>query len=213
MRSPEAEVNYTAAAGACALSTHGELNVYLDALRPTATADAEFFAHLVAWNARSAKVRDSLAALPAISIAFSADARHRENAYAHLAELSPGEVMNDTERKALRYAAALVENEGNCQLARDLRDLARSDAPKMGTFITGIDVFSVDGQRLVSAESEQGAVDASGEVDYIEISLVHRIRNGDGVHVSSPLSKGAVLTFSGLRLESMGTDLNWETPR
>lgn len=49
-------------------SPHGELTVYEKVGRAAAKEDAEFLAHLIAWNRIHGQVRDSKVALPVISL-------------------------------------------------------------------------------------------------------------------------------------------------
>lgn len=74
---------------ALAKSPHGKLDEYLPIGLPAAKEDPEFFAHLVAWNARKGEVRDAKAALPIIALTGTTDEAMLENALAHLASLEP----------------------------------------------------------------------------------------------------------------------------
>lgn len=123
----ESAVNYNAAAGACGLSVHGKLEAYLEALRPVATADPDFLAHLTAWNARSAKVRDSLAALPAISLAYAPPhTADRENAYACMADLAPRDLIRALKfHRSIQGKQFTARNDTQAFVARYLRSFER----------------------------------------------------------------------------------------
>lgn len=88
--------------GELARSPHRNLEEYLPVGRQAAKYDPEFLAHLIAWNDRKGQIRDSKVALPLIAIEgaiLRPDAEFRENGEAHLAKLSPRELL-----KALRFA-------------------------------------------------------------------------------------------------------------
>lgn len=73
---------------------HGELKNYLPVAVPAAKSDPELFAHLVAWDANSGKVKDSKRAMPLIALRglTSEHVEFAENAVAHLLLLSPREL-------------------------------------------------------------------------------------------------------------------------
>jgi hypothetical protein len=71
-------------------SPHGELKSYLPVAQAAAKQDAEFFAHLVSWDAKNGQIRDAHVALPMCSLrepSFSGELL--DNSLAHLALLSP----------------------------------------------------------------------------------------------------------------------------
>jgi hypothetical protein len=71
-------------------SPHGDLSGYVPVGLRSAQEDPDFFAHLLAWDARNGQVRDAKVALPVIAWASrSKDADYTENALAHLASLDP----------------------------------------------------------------------------------------------------------------------------
>lgn len=73
-------------------SPHGKLTDYLPQAAPAAAQDADFFAHLIAWNRRKGQIRDAKVALPVIALAAKPKhPAHVENALAHLAALGPRE--------------------------------------------------------------------------------------------------------------------------
>ena len=79
-----------------AKSPHGKLEEYLPTGQLASRQDPEFFAHLVAWNARKGEVRDSKVALPLIaldSLVLAGDPEFRDNALAHLAKLAPRDLI------------------------------------------------------------------------------------------------------------------------
>jgi len=81
-----------------AKSPHGKLEEYLPLGRQAAREDPEFFAHLVAWNARKGQIRDAKVALPLISLESMISREHgdpvlMDNAKAHLALLSPRDLL------------------------------------------------------------------------------------------------------------------------
>ena len=85
----EAQLSKPAIISALAKSPHGKLAEYLPVGRQAASEDADFFAHLIAWNHRNGQVRDARAALPVIALAVSSPDEAIENALAHLADLDP----------------------------------------------------------------------------------------------------------------------------
>jgi hypothetical protein len=84
-------------------SPHGKLEEYLPIGKKAANEDPEFFAHLIAWNSTKGQVRDAKVALPLIaidSLVPLAGNKHspgmgefKDNALAHLATLSPRDLM------------------------------------------------------------------------------------------------------------------------
>lgn len=80
-------------------SPHGDLKAYLPVGLAAGKQQAEFFAHLVAYNARKGQIRDAKVALPVIALATTKDTDFQENALAHLAALGPREFA-----KALEFS-------------------------------------------------------------------------------------------------------------
>lgn len=76
-------------------STHGNLKQYVPVTRKAAAQDAEFLAHLIAWNQRTGQIRDSKIALPVASLAEPqfTDPELVENSLAHLALLDPRNLL------------------------------------------------------------------------------------------------------------------------
>jgi len=70
-----------------AKSPHGSLEEYGSVGPRACEQDPEFFAHLIAWNAKKGSIRDSKLALPMIALAHSRDEEFLSNAKAHLAQL------------------------------------------------------------------------------------------------------------------------------
>ena len=68
---------------------HGELNGYVPIMRRVALENPEFAAHFLSWNKLNGQVRDSLVALPAITLAVREfdDNELLENSLAHMASL------------------------------------------------------------------------------------------------------------------------------
>lgn len=84
-------------------SPHGKLEEYVPIGTAAAKEQAEFFAHLIAYNYARGQVRDSKIALPVISLtAAGAATEFVENAIAHLALLDPRSLV-----KAVRFAKSL----------------------------------------------------------------------------------------------------------
>lgn len=96
-------------------STHGNLKEYLNIGKDAATQEAEFFAHLLAWNRLKGSIRDSKVALPVI--ALTNPKLHEDfvdNALANIALLGPREL-----EKAFRFALE-VKIPGNMRKVRHL---------------------------------------------------------------------------------------------
>jgi hypothetical protein len=70
-------------------SPHGDLAAYVPVGVPAARDDADFFAHLLAWNHHRGQVRDAKVALPVLALAARPIAIFAQNALAHLADLNP----------------------------------------------------------------------------------------------------------------------------
>lgn len=75
-------------------SEHGDLKKYIETGRAAATQDAEFYAHLIAWDAIRGQVRDAHVALPMISLATKGYPKdYLENSLAHIALLRPRDFL------------------------------------------------------------------------------------------------------------------------
>lgn len=74
---------------------HGKLSNFVNDALPAAKTDPELFAHLVAWNHKGGKVRDSKVAFPIIALRGLAreDRIFAENAVAHVASLDPRDCL------------------------------------------------------------------------------------------------------------------------
>lgn len=73
-------------------SPHKDLNLFTPVSTKAVKEDPEFFAHLIAWNAKNGQIRDSKVALPVIALAARSqdtDQELLENAVAHIADLDP----------------------------------------------------------------------------------------------------------------------------
>ena len=80
-------------------SPHGKLTEYIPVGQKAAKTEAEFFAHLIAWDAIKGQIRDAKVALPCISLSVSSfPSELAENSLAHLAKLNPRELL-----KAYRF--------------------------------------------------------------------------------------------------------------
>jgi hypothetical protein len=91
---------------------HGDLDEYLPVGTRAAMEDVDFYAHLIAWNEKNGQVRDAKLALPVIQLSTLKGVPQvkggslgvvRENAQAHLALLSPRDLV-----RALRWAKGKV---------------------------------------------------------------------------------------------------------
>lgn len=83
-------------------SAHGKLSEYVP-VGLAAARDAEFYAHLIAWNEKTGQLRDSKVALPVLSLAskeYPADLV--QNSLAHIAMLDPRML-----ERAIRFAKAI----------------------------------------------------------------------------------------------------------
>ena len=76
---------------------HGKLDEYRKVGEVAAHEDADFYAHLVAWNAANGQVRDAKVALPVIALAGVLDGEHESNALAHVAMLDPRNLLRALE--------------------------------------------------------------------------------------------------------------------
>lgn len=82
-------------------SPHGKLEEYVPTGRIASLHEPEFLAHLIAWNEKKGQVRDSKVALPVLALG-SAEPEFVDNALAHLALLSPRDLL-----RAVRFAMSL----------------------------------------------------------------------------------------------------------
>jgi len=83
-------------------SPHGDLAQYAPIGLQAAAEDPNFFAHLVAWNARKGQIRDAKVALPVLALTAAAlrdDVELRDNAIAHIVSLDPRNLV-----RAVRFA-------------------------------------------------------------------------------------------------------------
>ena len=102
-------------------SAHGKLAEYLPAATVAAREDADFYAHLLAWNATRGNVRDARVALPVVALASRpSDRTYIENALALLAALPPREFA-----KAVAFAREVGAPDRTVRrlVARYLRDI------------------------------------------------------------------------------------------
>jgi hypothetical protein len=101
---------------------HGNLAIFVNNALPAARTDPEMFAHLIAWNNKEGKVRDSKVAFPVIGIRGldKKNGEFAENAVAHIVNLDPrdclraytfskeltktGNIINGGHRRLLEYA-------------------------------------------------------------------------------------------------------------
>lgn len=75
-------------------SPHGKLEEYLPVATAAVAQEPEFLAHLIAWNREKGQIRDSKAAVPAITLANAAyPTDFVENSLAHLGLLVPRELL------------------------------------------------------------------------------------------------------------------------
>ncbi len=70
-------------------SPHGTLAEYVGTGIVAAVEEPDFLAHLIAWNGAKGQIRDAKVALPTIHLMITKDQEYEENAYAHLAQLDP----------------------------------------------------------------------------------------------------------------------------
>ena len=81
-------------------SAHGKLSEYLVEGKKAAVQEAEFFAHLIAWDRINGQIRDAKVALPVVSLtAPNFPSALAENSMAHLGLLGPRELL-----RAYRFA-------------------------------------------------------------------------------------------------------------
>ena len=84
-------------------SPHGKLAEYVPVGKKAVETEPEFFAHLVAWDAKNGQIRDAKAALPILSLTVPSFPQELvDNSLAHLALLNPRELL-----KAYRFALDL----------------------------------------------------------------------------------------------------------
>lgn len=88
-------------------SPHGDLAQYVPVGIEAARSDPNFYAHLIAWNARKGSIRDAKVALPILALtaqALQTDVELRENAYAHMLSLAPRDML-----RAVRFAKSVPQ--------------------------------------------------------------------------------------------------------
>ncbi len=90
MKKNEAGLTHNEIIAELTKSPHGDLKQYIPVATRALTEQAEFFAHLVAWNQRKGQIRDAKVALPVLGLK---DAAYRENALANLALLDPRNLL------------------------------------------------------------------------------------------------------------------------
>lgn len=74
-------------------SPHGKLSEYVPVGKQAILQEAEFSAHLLAWDRTHGQIRDSKVALPVVTLAFEKEPEFLDNAFAHLALLGPRELL------------------------------------------------------------------------------------------------------------------------
>lgn len=74
-------------------STHGKLSEYIPLAKEAIQQEAEFVAHMIAWDRTHGQIRDSKVALPVATLAFEKEPEFLDNAFAHLAMLGPRELL------------------------------------------------------------------------------------------------------------------------
>src|SRR4030042_845202 len=103
-------------------SAHGALADYVPTCLQAAEQDAEFLAHLIAWNYDKGQIRDSKVALPVVSSfvnSFNDD--FLDNSYAHFALLNPREML-----KGYRFALSLRDNKELSPRIGGIKNIVRS---------------------------------------------------------------------------------------
>lgn len=88
-------------------SSHASLQDYIPLCVPAARDEAEFYAHLITWNHNKGAVRDVQMALPVIGLNEFTEPEFIGNALAHLAKLTPRELL-----AAYKFAQGYVRNKG-----------------------------------------------------------------------------------------------------
>lgn len=87
-------------------SPHGNLKEYVDMGKKAIAAEAEFFAHMVAWNQKNGQVRDAKVALPVVTLTDRTQPEEfTENALAHVVSLDPRNLV-----RAVQFAKDLKTN-------------------------------------------------------------------------------------------------------
>jgi hypothetical protein len=87
--------------------THRDLTKYVDEVLPAAKSDALLYNHLIAWNEKNGRIKESKIALPVIALRTDAmlDSKYVENVIAHIGSLSPRELL-----KAYRFSTELSKD-------------------------------------------------------------------------------------------------------
>jgi hypothetical protein len=85
-------------------SPHGTLSEYVPIGQAAAKSDPDFYAHLIAWNAKNGQIRDAKVALPVVSLAPGINMPEdlAENSLAHFVSQGPRELL-----RAYRFALDL----------------------------------------------------------------------------------------------------------
>lgn len=85
-------------------SPHGTLSEYVPIGKAAAKSDPEFYAHLIAWNAKNGQIRDAKVALPVVSLTAGINMPEdlAENSLAHFVSQGPRELL-----RAYRFALEL----------------------------------------------------------------------------------------------------------
>jgi Mg-chelatase subunit ChlD len=122
----ESGLNKQQIIGLLTRSPHGEFAKYIPHASPAAVLEPEFFSHMIAWNEKNGSIRDSKVALPIIGLSQPSvrdDAELRDNALAHLALLSPRDLL-----RAVRFGLERKDKTGPRMLPglskRSIADLA-----------------------------------------------------------------------------------------
>jgi len=112
-------------------SPHGDLALYAPIGLQAAAEDPNFFAHLIAWNARKGQIRDAKVALPVLALTAAAlkdDAELRDNALAHIVSLDPRNLV-----RAVRFAKSQPVQERR-RVARCVEQYLREREANPGRF-------------------------------------------------------------------------------
>lgn len=113
-------------------SPHGALKEYLPIVTVAAKEDAEFLAHLIAWNEKKGAVRDAKVALPICNL-HAAPLAHTENALAHLALLDPRNFV-----RALRFGMDVKLPGSGKALRRLVERYLRAREANLGWWLRGV---------------------------------------------------------------------------
>lgn len=112
-------------------SAHGALEEYLPIGRESALQQADFFAHLVAWDRLKGQIRDAHVALPVVGLTVGKqEPEYVSNSLAHLAMLSPRELL-----KAVKFAKKTGIPGYNRELARMVEGYLRKKEADSGDIV------------------------------------------------------------------------------